>query len=434
MSEFVLPSLGADMDDGALVSWLVGPGDAVERGQIVAEVETDKGIIEVECWDDVVVEELLVEAGDTRLAVGTPIARFRSADESGSAAQTTVPDETPQRQGTVEKPAAAQRITPPVRHLAHELGVDVGRVGATGPGGSVTRLDVKREVTATSAPPGNGRVKASPLARRIAADGGLDLALAAASRTDGLLVAADLAGLANAAPGTKPRRGGQPGVDKSQAMRSAIARSMERSKREIPHYYLDMRMDLHRSLSWLEEFNDERSIADRILPAALLLKASALALAEFGDLNGHWVDGVFHHSEIVNLGVAVSLRGGGLVAPAIRDAASLTLSEMMEALTDLVARARAGRLRGSEMAEQTVTVTNLGDRGVDRTFPVIVPPQVAIIGFGRVVDSPFVVDGELEVRPIVHTTLAADHRVTDGHTGGLLLLAIDRLLQEPQQL
>lgn len=434
MNEFVLPSLGADMDDGALVSWLVGPGDTVERGQIVAEVETDKGIIEVECWDDVVVEELLVEAGETRIAVGTPIALFRSADESGSVAPTAVPEETPQHRVMAEVPAAAPRITPPVRHLAHELGVDVDGVAATGPGGSITRLDVKRGVTAVSAPPGNGRVKASPRARRMAADGGLDLALAAASRTDGLLVAADLAGQADATPGKEPRSESQRKGDKSQAMRAAIARSMERSKREIPHYYLDMTTDLHRSLSWLEAFNDERSIVDRILPAALLLKAAALALAEFGDLNGHWVDGSFRPSESVNLGVAVSLRGGGLVAPAIHDAASLTLGGMMEALTDLVARARAGRLRGSEMSEQTVTVTNLGDRGVDRTFPIIVPPQVAIIGFGRVVDSPFVVDGELAVRPLVRTTLAADHRVTDGHTGGLLLLAIDRLLQEPEQL
>lgn len=434
MTDFVLPSLGADMDDGALVEWLVGPGDAVQRGQIVAEVETDKGIIEVECWDDVIVEELLVQAGETRLAVGTPIARFRSADESGSVEPTAVQDETPQHHGMAEAPAPAARITPPVRHLAHELGVDVDRVAATGPGGSVTRLDVKRGVRAASASAGNGRVKASPRARRIAADGGLDLALVAASRTDGLLVTADLAGLATATPGKESRSCGQPQVDKRQAMRAAIARSMERSKREIPHYYLDTTVDLHQALTWLEAYNEERSITDRILPAALLLKASALALKEFGDLNGHWVDGNFRPSDSVNLGVAVSLRGGGLVAPAIHDAASLTLGEMMGALTDLVARARAGRLRGSEMAEQTVTVTNLGDRGVDRTFPVIVPPQVAIIGFGRVVDSPFVVDGELAVRPIVHTTLAADHRVTDGHTGGLLLLAIDRLLQEPEQL
>ena len=441
MSDIVLPSLGADMDEGALVAWLIEHGDSVGRGEIVAEVETDKGIIEVECWDDVIVEELLVEAGETRLAVGTPIARFRSAgaEVTADAEEGTVAT----GQSAADEVAAAEpapfepvpKITPPVRHLAHELGVDVDLVEATGPGGSVTRMDVRRGVQAPLRSTGNGRVKASPRARRIAAGAGLDLAAAIPSRRDGLIVAGDLDVAtmdAPEAPGAAETT--KPVADKATAMRSAIARSMERSKREIPHYYLDTTVDMERALTWLEACNDERSITDRILPAALLLKASALALAEFGDLNGHWIDGAFQPSEEVNLGVAVSLRGGGLVAPAIHDAASLSLGEMMGALTDLVARARAGRLRGSEMSEQTATVTNLGDRGVERTFPVIVPPQVAIIGFGRVAKAPIVVDGDLTVRPVVHATLAADHRVTDGHTGGLLLLAIDRLLQEPDQL
>ena len=441
MSDFVLPSLGADMDEGALVAWLIEPGDSVGRGEIVAEVETDKGIIEVECWDDVIVEELLVEAGETRLAVGTPIARFRSAgaevaadaDEGTVATGQSAADEVAAAEPAPFEPV--RKITPPVRHLAHELGVDVDLVEATGPGGSVTRMDVRRGVQAPLRSNGNGRVKASPRARRIAAGAGLDLAAAIPSRRDGLIVAGDLDVAtmdAPEAPGAAETT--KPVADKATAMRSAIARSMERSKREIPHYYLDTTVDMERALTWLEACNDERSITDRILPAALLLKASARALAEFGDLNGHWIDGAFQPSEEVNLGVAVSLRGGGLVAPAIHDAASLSLGEMMGALTDLVARARAGRLRGSEMSEQTATVTNLGDRGVERTFPVIVPPQVAIIGFGRVAKAPIVVDGDLTVRPVVHATLAADHRVTDGHTGGLLLLAIDRLLQEPDQL
>jgi len=159
-----------------------------------------------------------------------------------------------------------------------------------------------------------------------------------------------------------------------------------------------------------------------------------LALRAFPDLNGHWVDGGFDPADRVHLGVAVSLRGGGLVAPAIHDADTLSLDDTMAALSDLVARARAGRLRGSEMSEQTCTVTILGDRGVDRTFPVIIPPQVAIIGFGRVVDTPVAVDGTVAVHPVVQASLAGDHRVTDGHTGGLLLLDIERRLQEMDQL
>lgn len=436
MSDFVLPSLGADMDEGALVAWLVGPGDVVQRGQIVAEVETDKGIIEVECWDDVTVEELLVEAGETRLSVGTPIARFRSGEASSIPASDEAVVAPEQAVDAEVERAHAPRTTPPVRHLAHELGVDIDRVEATGPDGSVTRVDIQRSAQTASRHVVSERVKASPRSRRIAASAGLDLTTVVPSRADGLIVADDLAGVpaASSTADGKAAAADAPTDGKAVAMRSAIARSMERSKREIPHYYLGTTVDMHRATAWLEEFNDDRPITGRVLPAALLLKAAACALAEFGDLNGHWVDGGFRPANSVHLGVAVSLRGGGLVAPAIHDANTLTLSEMMEALSDLVARARAGRLRGSEMADQTATVTNLGDRGVEETFPVIVPPQVAIIGFGRMADAPAVVEGKLAIRPTVHVTLAADHRVTDGHTGGLLLLAIDRLLQEPEQL
>ena len=435
--DFTLPSLGADMDEGALVAWLVEPGDTVARGQIVAEVETDKGIIEIECWDDVVVEELLIEPSDRRLAVGTVIARFAEAGAAAPPDELPATDSEPASAPVAEEPAIeapvsastrhrTARITPPVRHLAHELGVDLDRVEATGPGGAITRDDVQRIVRH----PAPGRAKVSPRARRLAAEAGIDLATVAASRSDGLVVAADIESLlANAAPAPAAEP-----VDKAQAMRAAIGRSMERSKREIPHYYLATTIDMASAMQWLDEGNDERPVTERILPAVLLLKATALALERFPDLNGHWVDGAFRPSDEVHLGVAVSLRGGGLVAPAIHDAAGLSLSEMMAALTDLVARARAGRLRGSEMTEATVTVTNLGDRGVEVTYPVIVPPQVAIVGFGRIGDEPIVADGELVVRPVVHATLAADHRVTDGHAGGLFLLAVKRLLEKPEDL
>jgi pyruvate dehydrogenase E2 component (dihydrolipoamide acetyltransferase) len=209
---------------------------------------------------------------------------------------------------------------------------------------------------------------------------------------------------------------------------------MARSKREIPHYYLANHIDLDRALRWLTEQNEERPISGRILPAALLLKATALALRETPDLNGHWVDERFRPSDAIHLGVAISLREGGLVAPAIHDADRLDLLEMMTSLRDLVNRARSWRLRSSEMSDPTITVTNLGDRGVETAFPVIIPPQVAIVGFGKVVEMPVAIDGQSAVHPVVHATLAGDHRVTDGHRGGLFLDALDRLLQEPGSL
>jgi pyruvate dehydrogenase E2 component (dihydrolipoamide acetyltransferase) len=222
--------------------------------------------------------------------------------------------------------------------------------------------------------------------------------------------------------------------DRATAMRRAIARSMSHSKREIPHYYLATSIDLDRSMKCLDAANEERSVAQRILPAALLIKAAALAAREVPEVNGHWVGEGFQPSESVHLGVAISIREGGLVAPALHDADQLGLDELMSRLRDLVNRARSWRLKSSEMSDPTITVTNLGDRGVETAFPVIIPPQVAMVGFGKVTETPVAVDGSVLVHPLVSASLAADHRVTDGHRGGLFLAAIDRLLQQPEDL
>ena len=217
-------------------------------------------------------------------------------------------------------------------------------------------------------------------------------------------------------------------------MREAIAALMARSKREIPHYYLELEIDMSRPLDWLHEENLKRPVQERLLPSILLLGAVARAAAEMPEMNGFWVDGAFRPGPGVHLGVAISLRGGGLIAPALHDADQLSLSEIMAAVRELVQRARAGRLRSSEMSDPTVTVTNLGDRGVDLVHGVIYPPQVALVGFGAVRDRPWAVDGMLGVRPIVMATLAADHRASDGHAGGRFLALIETKLQTPEEL
>ena len=217
-------------------------------------------------------------------------------------------------------------------------------------------------------------------------------------------------------------------------MREAIAQLMARSKREIPHYYLQTDIDLSAATAWVARHNAGRPLSERVLVSALLLAATARAAAEFPDLNGFWVDGGFRSGPGVHLGVAVSLREGGLVAPAIHDADRMSVAELMAALRDLVKRARSGGLRGSEMADPTITVTNLGDNGADLVHGVIYAPQVALVGFGAVRQRPWAVDGMLAVRPVVTATLAADHRQSDGHTGGLFLSHIANLLQEPEDL
>jgi pyruvate dehydrogenase E2 component (dihydrolipoamide acetyltransferase) len=217
-------------------------------------------------------------------------------------------------------------------------------------------------------------------------------------------------------------------------MRRAIAALMARSKREIPHYYLSASIDLKRTSDFLASRNAELPVNQRLVPAALLLKAAALCARKVPAVNGFWVDDGFVAAEHVNLGVAVSLRQGGLIAPAIVDADQLSVEHLMAALRDLVARARTGRLRRSEMTDGTLTVTNLGDRGVETVFGVIYPPQVALVGLGRVIDRPVAVDGMLAVRPVVTATLSVDHRATDGHVGGQFLSAMDDLLQRPEDL
>ena len=216
-------------------------------------------------------------------------------------------------------------------------------------------------------------------------------------------------------------------------MRQAIARLMARSKREIPHYYVSSTVDMTSALTWMHERNRELAVSERLVPAALLLKAAALAARRVPGVNGYWTDDQFRPAEAVHLGLAISLRGGGLLTPAIHDAAELPLSELMSGMRDLVIRARAW-LRGSELTDATITVTNLGDQGVESVFGVIYPPQVALVGFGKITDRPVAVGGLIGVRPVVVTTLAADHRASDGYTGARYLTALSDLLQKPGEL
>jgi len=217
-------------------------------------------------------------------------------------------------------------------------------------------------------------------------------------------------------------------------MRKAIAAAMARSKREIPHYYLQHSIDLEAATTWLAEANAERTPPERLLMAALFVKATALALKQYPEFNGHFVDGRMERSESVHLGVAVAIRGGGLIAPAIHDADTLDVGSLMAALKDVTARMRAGRVRSSELTDPTATFSSLGDRGVEGLWGVIYPPQVALVGFGKVLSRPAVINDQVVPRPQVQVSLSGDHRANDGHRGALLLNAIDKLLQSPEAL
>lgn len=436
-----MPSLGADMELGTVDRWLVKPGDPVHRGEIVAVVATEKADIDAEIFEDGVIEEILVPEGE-RVPVGTVLATVRpAAGVDDLAPARLVPNErgpVPRRAPIAAEPAGdlaahePKGPSPVVRRLARHLGVDLRRVEGSGRGGAVTRADVERAPHPLPRGSAAERLRASPLARRRAEELGVDLGAVTGSGPGGVVVEADVRRPPTGA--AEAPRGAAPAAGKQEAMRTAIARLMARSKREVPHYYLETHIDLSGALAWLTAENEVRSVADRLLPSALLLKAVALAAREIPEMNGFWSDGAFASSEAVHLGVAISLRGGGLIAPALHDADRMGLDELMACLRDLVTRTRTGRLRGSEMSDPTITVTNLGDRGVETVHGVIYVPQVALVGFGRVLERPWAEDGMLGVRPVVSTTLAADHRASDGHRGGLFLAAIDRLLQTPEVL
>jgi pyruvate dehydrogenase E2 component (dihydrolipoamide acetyltransferase) len=217
-------------------------------------------------------------------------------------------------------------------------------------------------------------------------------------------------------------------------MRRVIAAAMARSKREIPHYYLATTIDMRKVLNWLAAENAKRPVTKRLLYSALLIRAVALAAREVPEMNGFWIDGAFRPGVGIHVGVAISLRQGGLVAPALHDVDAKPLDQLMAELLDLTTRARKGVLRGSEVADATITVTNLGDQGVESVLGVIYPPQVALVGFGRIVERPWVCAGVVAARPVMAATLAGDHRASDGRRGGRFLGTIDRLLQEPETL
>lgn len=403
-----MPALGADMDEGRLDEWRIQPGDTVTRGQIVAVVETTKAAVEIECWHDGVVDKLLVPAGET-VAVGTPLATLLEPGEAPGAAPSAPPAAEPVESTPLAVEATAPQsiptqvghrlwVSPVARRTAASLGVDLKTVTGTGPQGAVTLHDVEHAAaTAHHEAP-------KPVAPPPPPAGGV------------------------------PKSAAEKARERGAAMRASIAAAMSRSKREIPHYYLADEIILDTALSWLTEYNADRPITERILPAVLQLKAVALATLRYQEFNGFWRDDHFEPANGTHVGVAISLRGGGLVAPAIHDVAEKPLPELMEDLTDLVARARAGSLRSSEMSDPTITVTNLGENGVDSVFGVIYPQQVAILGFGRPAQRVVVVDGGIRVATTVHSSLAADHRASDGARGALFLAEINRLLQRPGEL
>ncbi|HYA07781.1 MAG TPA: dihydrolipoamide acetyltransferase family protein [Xanthobacteraceae bacterium] len=398
MAELRMPSLGSDMEAGTLVEWLVKPGDRVKRGDIVAVIETQKGAIEIETFEAGEIEQILVDP-HSKVPVGTPLAQIRVEREA--------------------KPGIAAAVLPPA-------------VAAV----PVAAAAVMGAPVAPSLPPVAGAAaagtRASPAARRLAQERGIDLSTVTGSGPAGAITYADVERALGGAV-VAPEKKRAPWLD-LDAMRTAIAAAMARSKREIPHYYLEHQVDVTACEQWLTQNNATLPPDNRILIGALAIKAVALAARRFPAFNGFYRENKFEPAQAVHIGVAIAIRGGGLAAPALHDADQLSLDDLMSRMRDLVQRTRAGRIRSSEISDPTITVSSLGERGVELLYGIIYPPQVAIVGFGKTVVRPWVVDGAIGPRSVITITLSGDHRVSDGHAGALFLAEIGKLLQEPSKL
>lgn len=390
MIDFLMPSLGADMEAGTLVEWRKKPGDSVKRGDIIADVETQKGLIEIEVFDEGVIGELLIKEG-TKVPVGTVMATINPStsilETKETTTQKTVIAIQPTEEKTIKKVVTEQfekkqiKASPLAKRIAAENNIDLSQLQGTGEGGAITKEDIENAITQKE---------------KI----------------------------------TKPE---EKMSLQLEAIRLAVAAAVSKSNKEIPHYYLEKKIDMTKALTWLRESNSKRPIQKRLLPAALIIKATAKSLVDFPNLNAIWDNGVQPKKEI-NIGFVVSLRNGGVIVPTIRNADLKSIDEIMEALNDIIPRARAMKLRSSDLTDSTITITSLGEGGADTVFGVIYPPQVAIVGFGGSSQQAVVDNGMLGIRSVFTATLAGDHRVTDGLTGSDFLSTLNNYLQNPESL
>ena len=390
MIDFLMPSLGADMEAGTLVEWRKRPGDSVKRGDIIADVETQKGLIEIEVFDEGVIGELLIKEG-TKVPVGTVMATINPStsilETKETTTQKTVIAIQPTEEKTIKKAVTEQfekkqiKASPLAKRIAAENNIDLSQLQGTGEGGAITKEDIENAITQKE---------------KI----------------------------------TKPE---EKMSLQLEAIRLAVAAAVSKSNKEIPHYYLEKKIDMTKALTWLRESNSKRPIQKRLLPAALIIKATAKSLVDFPNLNAIWDNGVQPKKEI-NIGFVVSLRSGGVIVPTIRNADLKSIDEIMEALNDIIPRARAMKLRSSDLTDSTITITSLGEGGADTVFGVIYPPQVAIVGFGGSSQQAVVDNGMLGIRSVFTATLAGDHRVTDGLTGSDFLSTLNNYLQNPESL
>ena len=445
--EVTMPQMGADMTEGTLVKWAKHVGDHVERGDVLAEIETDKATVELEAYESGELIKVVVEEGEV-VPVGEVIALIGEASEETPDVERKPPAETPPRR----KVESAETPPPHEEELEQPL-QEAPRIPAEEP---APAAPARQPATALGpAPEEHDRVRISPVARRIASDHGVDIRQLSGSGPDGRILRRDVeaamasSGSRQAAPTQAPpaqttaseapaprpaQRAASPlPAEGLSRMRQAIARRMTTSKQTQPHYYLTLDIDMTDALEFRQRLNAAASETQRVSINDLIVKACAVALERHPKFNAEFAENSLRMHKSVNICIGVAL-DEGLIAPAIMDCGSKTLGRIASDAKDVIERAKGGRLRADEYSEGTFTITNLGAYGVEMLIGIINPPQAAILGVGSVLARPAVVDGQVVVRQLMKVALSADHRVTDGAEGARFIKEIQGLLENPASL
>jgi pyruvate dehydrogenase E2 component (dihydrolipoamide acetyltransferase) len=398
-TDVIMPSLGFDMTEGLLARWLKNEGDPVVKGQAIAEIETEKATVEIEASVSGILTRIIVQAGET-VPVGTLIGVIAEAGDE----VTTV--SAPSSSPPAPAPPAPPAFPPP------------GPVLEAGEG----------------AAPSEARVKASPVARKMAGEAGLDLSHIKGTGPGGRVVERDVqaaiaAGSAPAPPGVPA--GPAPGATVPlNRMRKTIARRMTESKAAAPHFYITVEINMDDAMKMREQLNALAPEGERISVSDLVVAAAARTLARFPALNASYREGNLEMHPQVNIGIAVALEDG-LIPPVLRDADKKPLKRIAAESKALAERARTNKLRSDDLGGGTFTVSNLGMFDVDEFIAIINPPEAAILAVGAVTRRPVAAAGEVRIAPLMKTTLSVDHRVADGAQAGRFMQEFKKLLETP---
>jgi len=456
-----MPALSPTMEEGNLSKWLVKEGDTVKAGDIIAEIETDKATMEVEAVDAGVVGKLLVPEGAEGVKVNSVIAMLLEGDEK--AADLKAPD-APKSEAKPKAEAAPKAIpkaeakaepaddhdvlaNPSARRLAEEEGIDLGDVKGTGPDGRITKGDVLAAVAsgggatepAPAASNAADRVFASPLARKLAAEKGFELADIPGSGPNGRVIKADVTAFVPkakpvGAPAVAPVTGDAPFEDvRLSTMRKTIARRMTEAKQTVPHFYLTIEVEIDKLLDVRKDLNEVAGDGPKLSVNDFIIRAAALALKRFPDANVQFAGDTLRRFSRADVSVAVAIEGG-LITPIVKGAEGKTVAAISAEMKDLADRARKGKLAPDEYQGGTISISNLGMFGIKEFLAVINPPQASILAIGAGEKRPVVKNDQLAIATVMSVTMACDHRAMDGAIGAQYLQVFKALLEHPVRL